>query len=292
MTHIHGSGVQLELREVSFYYHDKTATVGPSEVTGIMELTIPPEGIEFDMKVRLLPNTEKGLAERERIKGFHKIENVDVKISDNVNLVIKESNHSILMTVFKPAMLAGFRRVLAQTLTEQLRAALEFTDGVAFDISKRSVVFEDMGMTRGPALAGAIWSEIGHFVRADGKSRRVGLTEGWQLTGTGIVKRADASSVAIGAEPQILSGDKHGPKARLAEPLSNKAQRAVDAAGLDVDVDHAMADATQTGQTVAEQATSLVQEGVEKIRGFQQTIEEKKQAELKSEGWKSKAFDA
>jgi hypothetical protein len=62
--------------QVSFYYHDLTATLGPSEVTGIMELTMPPEGIEIDLKVRLLPNTETGLAERERIKGYHKIENV------------------------------------------------------------------------------------------------------------------------------------------------------------------------------------------------------------------------
>jgi hypothetical protein len=76
MTHLHAKGVQLELREVSFYYHDKTATVGPSEVTGILELTLPPEGLDIDLKVRLLPNTAKGLQERERVKGFHKIENV------------------------------------------------------------------------------------------------------------------------------------------------------------------------------------------------------------------------
>jgi hypothetical protein len=80
MTHIHAKGVQLALKEVSFYYHDKTATIGPSEVTGILELTMPPEGLEFDLKVRLLPNRENGLAERERVKGFHKIENVGLDL--------------------------------------------------------------------------------------------------------------------------------------------------------------------------------------------------------------------
>jgi hypothetical protein len=134
MTHIHATGIQLKLHDVSFYYHDKTATVGPSEVTGILALTLPPAGLDVDIKVRLLPNTEKGLAERERIKGFHKVESVEVKVSDDTELEIKESNHSILLTVFKPVMLAGFRRTLANTLAEQIKAALVFADGVAWDI--------------------------------------------------------------------------------------------------------------------------------------------------------------
>jgi hypothetical protein len=213
-----------------------------------------------------------------------------VQVSDNVKLDIKQSNHGILLTLFKPAMIAGFRRALATTLSEQLRAALEFADGVAFDIGKRSVVFEDMGLTRGPALAGAIWSEVGRFVRSGGRSSRAGLTQGWQLTGTGVVKRGEESALAMGAEPQILPGEKHGPKERLAEPLSQKAQRAADQAGLDVDVDQTMADATQTAQSVGEQAAGLVQEGVQKVRGFTQAIQQKKEAEEKSKGWKSEAF--
>jgi hypothetical protein len=210
-----------------------------------------------------------------------------VQVSDSVKLDIKESNHGILLTLFKPAMLAGFRRALATTLSEQLRTALEFADGVAFDISKRSVVFEDMGLTRGPALAGAIWSEVGHFMRS-GNSSRAGLSQGWQLTGTGIVKRGEESTIAMGAEPQVLSGDKHGPKARLAEPLSDKAQRVADQVGVDVN----MADATQTAQSVAEQATEVVQQGVQQVRGYQQALDAKKEAEEKRPGWRSEAFNA
>lgn len=134
MTHIHAKGVQLALKEVSFYYRDKTSTVGPEELTGILELTIPPQGLDFDIKVRLLPNTPKGLEERERTKGFHKVEKVEVNVSDQIDLTIRESNHSVLVTVFKPIMLAGLRRTLAKTLTEQIEAALTFADGVAWDI--------------------------------------------------------------------------------------------------------------------------------------------------------------
>jgi hypothetical protein len=36
-----------------------------------------------------------------------------VLVNDNVKLDIKKSNHAILLTLFKPAMLAGFRKALA-----------------------------------------------------------------------------------------------------------------------------------------------------------------------------------
>jgi hypothetical protein len=187
-------------------------------------------------------------------------------------------------------MLAGFRRALALTLSEQLRTALEFADGVAYDTSKRSVVFEDMGLTRGPALAAAIWSEVGRFVRSGPKSSRAGLSQGWQLTGTGIIKHGEDSSIAMGAEPQILSGDKHGPKERLAEPLANKVQRAADQAGVDVDV--SMGDATQAAGSIAEQASGLVQQGIQQVRGYKQALQAKKEAEEKRDGWRSEAFTA
>lgn len=305
MTHIHAKGLQVELKEVSFYFKDKTATVGPSEITGILELGIPPQGLDVDLKVRLLPNTAKGLAERERIKGFHQVEKVEVNVSDGVTLDIKESNHSILVTMFKPVMLAGFRRTLAKTLSEQLEAAIVFADGVAWDIgcvfshpcagleqmltlmnSERAVVFQDTGLPRSASLVAAMWSEIGRFSR--GQSSR-GLTSGWTTTATGIVKDDPAgASFAMGAEPQILSPEQHGPKARLAEPLADKAQRAADAAGVDVD----MEDATATAQGAKEQAQGIVQEGVKQVKGFKATIDRKREAEVRSDGWKSSAFDS
>jgi hypothetical protein len=286
MTHVHAKGVQLDLREVSFYYHDKTATVGPAEFTGILELKMPPQGIDVDMKIRLLPNTEKGLRERERIKGFHKIEHVEVKITDEVELNIKESNHSILVTLFKPVMLAGFRRVLSQTLSEQLTTSLAFADGVAWDIGNRAVVFEDTGLPRGASLLAAVWSEIGRFSR--GQSSRAGATEGWRVTGTGIVKEDGQGGVfAMGAEPQVLSGEKRGPKERFAEPLADKVQRAADELGVsDVDMDNV----TRSAQDVAGKAQAVAEEGMRQVKGFKATIDQKRERELQTEGWKSSAF--
>jgi hypothetical protein len=191
-----------------------------------------------------------------------------------------------MMTLFQPLMLAGFRRALATTLAQQLRTSLEFADGVAWDIGNRAVVFEDTGLPRGPSLAAAMWSEVGRFMR--GKSSRAGVTEGWRLTGTGIIKEdGQGAKFAMGAEPQVLDSDQHGPKARLAEPVKDKAQRAAEQAGItDVNMD----DATRGAQDVAAKGQALAQEGVRQVKGFAATVEAKRDAELKSEGWKSTAF--
>jgi hypothetical protein len=100
------------------------------------------------------------------------------------------------VTLFKPAILAGFRRALALTLWQQLSTAVEFADGVAYNTSKRSVVFEDMNLARGTALTAAIWSEVGRFVHSGPKSSRADLSKGWQLTGTGIIKRSEGCSLS------------------------------------------------------------------------------------------------
>lgn len=152
--------------------------------------------------------------------------------------------------------------------------------------SERSLIFEDTGLPRSASLIAAAWSEVGRFSR--GQSRR-GLSTGWSATATGVTKEdPDGVSFAMGAEPQILSPEQHGPKARLAEPLKDKADRVAQEAGLDV----TMEDATATAKDTKEQAKGLVQEGVQKAKGFKAIVDRKKETELRSEGWKSSAFDA
>ena len=110
-----------------------------------------------------------------------------------------------------------------KTLTEQLRAVVDYADGVAFDISKRRQVFEDTGLGAGSLLMSTIWSEVGRLE----KERREGPVEmNWRATDTDLVVEqkavletnevGEASQVrrtqfTVGAEPQILSGEKQGP---------------------------------------------------------------------------------
>ena len=46
---------------------------------------------------------------------------------------------------------------------------VDLADSLAFDASKRADIFEDAGFARGPAIAAAIWSEIGRLRRLEGE---------------------------------------------------------------------------------------------------------------------------
>ncbi|EMD36643.1 hypothetical protein CERSUDRAFT_136886 [Gelatoporia subvermispora B] len=275
LTRVYVQALQVALREVSFYYKDKTASVGPAEFTGLLEFTLPPQGIDVDIVVRTIPNSPEGLKEREKRKGFTEIRRVEVKVSDDVDISVSQSNHPVLVTVFKPVMLSRFRDALRTVLEHQITAALEGADGLAWDVGRRAEVFEDTGLGRGTSLVAALWSEIGHLRRGEG-----GLFSGWKATGTGVIKEDKGAQFAMGAEPQVLSGEQRGPRGTFAEPLADR-----------MDVDSKVQGAKEGVTGVAQQAKETVKEGVRKVKSFKDSIKEKTEHERNTPGWQSRAFD-
>ncbi|CAK5276167.1 unnamed protein product [Mycena citricolor] len=282
-THIRLQAVQLALKDVSFYYNDKTATFPPSEHTGLLELKMPPQGIDIDLKIRLIPSAK----ERESRRAFNQIESLTVNISDDVELTVRESNHPIVLTVFKPIFNMRFRDALGKTLSEQFRAAITWLDAVAYDTGRRSEVFSDAGLGPGSSLMAAVWSEIGRLTK--------GQSYGWRATGTGLVIEDDAGQAkfAIGAEPQVLSGEKRGPVGTASESLDKRAGDAVNALKGEVggDAQDAKNAAKEGAKDVKKHVEGLVDDGKKQVRSFQRTVERKVTEEKKSKGWKSQAFD-
>ncbi|KAF9220450.1 hypothetical protein BS17DRAFT_804037 [Gyrodon lividus] len=270
LTHIRLQAIQLTLKEVSFFYKDKKATIGPSDFTGLMQFNLPTQGLDIDFKFRLIPNTPQGLAERQRLGRFFKVERVDVKMAENITFEVKESNHAVLATLFKPILVLRFREAIERTLEEQIKGLFDFTDAIAYDVARRSQVFEDTGLGPGPSVAAAIWSEFGRLKRMEG-----GLLSGWKATGTGIVKEglAGDAKIAMGVEPQILPGEKRGPLGTNAELL---ARRGVDIGGI-----------LQQGRSVAERG----QEGLKQVQTFKQSVQHKTAAEKNRRGWQSPAYE-
>ncbi|KAI0363499.1 hypothetical protein BV20DRAFT_975593 [Pilatotrama ljubarskyi] len=271
LTRIYLQALQIQLKEVSFYFHDKTASVGPSEFTGILEFTLPPQGIDVDIVVRTIPNSPEGLKERERRSGFIDIQRVDVKVSEDIELTVKQSNHQILVSVFRPLMLSRLRDALQTVLEQQLRGALEWSDAFAWDVGRRAEVFSDAGLPRGASLVAGFWSELGHLQKGEG-----GLLSGWKATGTGIIKDDKGSQFAMGAEPQVLSGEKRGPKGNFSEPLGERE-----------DVQNKIQQAKGVGQQVKESAKDKLQ----KVKSFKDTVAQKVDEEKSRPGWQSPAFD-
>ncbi|KAI0649580.1 hypothetical protein C8Q79DRAFT_901796 [Trametes meyenii] len=275
LTRVYLQALQIQLKEVSFYYYDKTASVGPAEFTGILEFTLPPQGIDVDIVARTIPNSPSGLQERAHRSGFLDIQRVDVKVSEDIDLTVKESNHQILIAVFRPLMLARLRGALQTVLAEQIRGALRWADAFAWDVGRRAEVFGDAGLPRGASLVAGLWSELGHLQKREG-----GLWAGWRATGTGIVKdvEGEGAQFAMGAEPQVLSGEKRGPKGTFSEPVAERAGDVVQAKAEDA-------------KGVAEQVKESAKEKVRQVKSFKDTVSAKVDEEKAQPGWQSSAFD-
>ncbi|KAJ7234476.1 hypothetical protein C8J57DRAFT_1575063 [Mycena rebaudengoi] len=240
-TQILVDAVQLALQDVSFFYKDKHHTcalpVAPRTFTGLLTLTLPPEGLTADVALRLLPPGERAARKR-----FH-------------------------APVFKREV----RGVLA-------RAALEGADAVAWDVRERAGVFGDAG--RGAALVGAVWSEAGKLIR----QRSVAVS----ATGTGVVVVAEGGEkgqeggekrIAMGAEPQVLPGSKHGPAGTGSTSVEERVDRAQGQGQ------------TAGGRDVAAEGQGLVGEGTRQVRSFRRSVDEQKAREKSTPGWQSSAFD-
>ncbi|KAJ7629413.1 hypothetical protein DFH06DRAFT_1225627 [Mycena polygramma] len=272
-THIQLQAVQLTLKDVSFYYKDKkAAALKPSEITGLLEMAMPPQGLDVDIKLRLIQSAK----EREATRGYLRIEGLTVKIGNDVKLKVRESNHDVVLQLLKPMFNKRIREALGRTLTEQLRVALDGLDGVAWDVGRRAEVFGDAGAGRGAALAAAVWSEIGRLVRERSWSVRP--------TGTGVVLEEsvrDGAKLAMGAEPQVLSGEKRGPLGTGSQSLEQKNAKAL----------RSVQGQTGDAADMKTQLRGLVGEGKGQVQSFKRSVDEKSAIEKNNPGWKSAAFD-
>nr|GAT50058.1 predicted protein [Mycena chlorophos] len=268
-THIRLQAVQLALKDVSFYYKDKEAKMPPnSHYTGLLTMTLPPQGIDIDIRVRLIQDAK----DREAARAYHQIEHLQVNITDACKIAVHESNHSILLSLFKPVFNKRFRQAVARALSEHLRLAFDWTGGVVWDIGRRAEVFRDTGMGTGPAFVGAVWSEMRRLLR----ERMFEM----HATGTGVVLVPESNhdiKFAVGVEPQVLSGEKRGPMGVGSKSVEGQVDSEL---GGDTNVER-----TEKG------AQGVVGQGKQHLRVFQRTIDDKSREERKNDGWRSSAFD-
>ena len=290
LSHIRIQAMHLTLNDVSFWYRDKKASaIAPNEFAGLLGLTLPTKGIDVDLQIRLIPSTihTNSKDSRASLKHFHVIEKAAVSISEDVNIEVKESNHPVLTTLFKPIMVARLKDALERTLSEELRGVVEWVDGVAWDVAKRREVFEDTGLGGGGSLMAALWSEFGRLQRE--RTDEIG----WRATGTGVVVEQQKgegkgkSAFAIGAEPQILDGEKRGPLGTGSERLKDK----VVEGAMDVDVPVSAGGIHEVLEDAEGRAKGMVKEGKRQVVGFRKSVERKKELEMNNKGWESVSFD-
>lgn len=282
-------GVSMDLKEVSFWYHDPSLKLA-SKLTGLMDISIPPRGVDVHITFGLLP-TQSGSAKRQRRGRFHEIKDVRVRLNSATGINLKQTNHQIVATTFKSMIRGRIMEQIESLLAQQIRLVLETMDSIAFDIYRRSGVFADAGISvTGPKYAAAIMSELGEL------KKRPGPFSGWTLTSVGVVKDDPRSDVAfaVGAAPQIISGDKHGPRTgtssinnAINETTGQTTQSAQDVSG---------AQSYQGGVTTAKEVaqdvkSNAAQTATAKAKSFKDTVSAKAAEEEKRDGWRSSAFD-
>ncbi|KAH7092797.1 hypothetical protein BKA62DRAFT_722425 [Auriculariales sp. MPI-PUGE-AT-0066] len=269
-TRIHFTGVHVQLKQISFYYRDKSAN--GRTLTGLLDVTIPQKGIDIDVQIGLLP-TASGDKQRRKRQGFHRIEHVNVTL-DDVTTALSKTNHPIAMTFFKPIFRTRLVSALQTSLEQYVRFSLEALDGFAWNVHQRALVFSDTGAPTVGAYIGGLTSALGRM------SREGRMFEGLQATSVGLVKDDPATDTAFaaGAAPQIIDGNKHGPVARGVGVGNQQGTGQNQAAKLQ-----------QQGQQAKEKVKG---EGVpDPVESFVDAVARKRDAEKKSEGWRSSAFD-
>ncbi|KAH6903842.1 hypothetical protein BKA70DRAFT_1227194 [Coprinopsis sp. MPI-PUGE-AT-0042] len=131
--------LQVKLDDVSFWYNDKTAgALTPGEFTGLLGITLPEKGIDLDLRSthprhhnrRQLSREPQALPRHSRRPTWSSLKTVTIDV--------RESNHAVIATLFKPMLVARLRDALSRTMSEQLRFVIEWADSVAFDVSKAS----------------------------------------------------------------------------------------------------------------------------------------------------------
>jgi len=118
------SGVQMDLRDVSYYVKKKEGFPGVTD-KGVMDIFLGGSGLSF--KVAMETADKKDQAH------FFKINNVTVDIK-NMNIKLKQSNHKLLFALFKPLLLKVMKPALQKVAEKQIKEQVQQFDAMMYKV--------------------------------------------------------------------------------------------------------------------------------------------------------------
>jgi Protein of unknown function (DUF4449)/Family of unknown function (DUF5923) len=115
---VHVSQIQCDLKDVAYWIKKKQ---GFPTITdqGVMDIFMGGHGLSFDMKLVTADSKDRNR--------FFKVENVNVKVQ-NLNVVLKKSNHKALFTFFKPLLMGVVKPAVAKATEIQIRRSFDQLD--------------------------------------------------------------------------------------------------------------------------------------------------------------------
>ena len=142
-----GSGVQMDLRDVSYYIHKKEGFPSIKD-KGIMDIFMGGSGFSFKLALETADKSDRA--------HFFKVTSVKVEIK-NLKLKMKKSNHKILFNVFKPLLLSVVKPVLTKVIEKLIKDNFQKGDAWAYAVHQQAnLALEEA--KNDPANAPNVWS--------------------------------------------------------------------------------------------------------------------------------------
>ena len=122
------SGVQMDLRDVSYYVKKKRGFPSISDL-GVADIFLGGSGLSFKIKMSTADPKDR--------QNFFKVDHVDVEVK-NFNITLKKSRHKTLFGLFKPIMLKVMRPALQKVIEKVIRDKVNELDGIAYAIQQEA----------------------------------------------------------------------------------------------------------------------------------------------------------
>ncbi|KAL8691203.1 MAG: hypothetical protein Q9218_003516 [Villophora microphyllina] len=122
------SGVQMDLKDVSYYIHRKTGFPSIKD-TGVMDIHMGGTGFSFKIAMET--------ADKSDGRHFFKVNTVNVDMK-SLNIKLKQSKHKLLFNIFKPLLFGLVKPAIAKVLEKLIKDQVHELDGKAYAIHQEA----------------------------------------------------------------------------------------------------------------------------------------------------------
>ncbi|CAK1361887.1 hypotheticalsprotein [Cercospora beticola] len=120
------SGIQMDLRDVAYYVKKKQGFPSITD-KGVLDIFLGGTGLSFKVAMET--------ADKKDRSHFFKINTINVDVK-NVNIKVKQSNHKLLFSLFKPVLLKVLRPVIQKVVEKQVRDSVQQLDGLLWEVKQ------------------------------------------------------------------------------------------------------------------------------------------------------------
>ena len=122
------SGVQMDLRDVSYYIKKKQGFPSITD-KGVMDIFMGGSGFSFKIGVETADKSDN--------QHFFKVNSVKVDIQ-HLKLKMKQSNHKLLFNIFKPTLMSVVKPALTKVIEKQIRDSFHQGDAFAYSVHQEA----------------------------------------------------------------------------------------------------------------------------------------------------------